>query len=100
MTLPPNIEWRAADLLCPNCGTSSMSVAQSVAACRQCGRKFDAEVLSTYEERYDHLLAVAEREPCPLCGGRRRSVRSLCDREARECFFLLACTDCGDARLA
>ncbi len=110
MKLSSGIQWRSADLLCPNCGTCSMSVflqcdgrdqeCLTVASCRQCRKKYDAEVLPTYGERHEALLERAEREPCPLCAGHRRIVRSLCDRMARECFFLLACGECGDVRLA
>ncbi len=42
----------------------------------------------------------AETEPCPLCGAQRRIVRWFCQISAKDCFFVLSCEVCGDARLA
>ncbi|MFQ5876395.1 MAG: hypothetical protein ACE5JH_01700 [Acidobacteriota bacterium] len=110
MTSFAKIETRAADLICATCGTSSMQVALrcdsaireclSVATCRECGRVYDAEILPTHRERYEAVSRAARETACPACGGRRRTVHSLCDRVARRCYFLLLCGDCGDSRPA
>jgi hypothetical protein len=104
------IETTASGLVCPDCGTCSLSVllrcdfsdreCLTVASCHHCGRQFDAGLLPTYLEQYEALQRVAETEPCPACAGRQRTVRSLCDRAARQCHFLLACSACGDVRPA
>lgn len=104
------IEWKSPTLMCPACETCSISVflrcdggdreCLMVAACTICGRQFDAAVLPTYQERYDDLSRKAQGRACPACSGGPTTVRSLCDRVARECFFVLACASCGDVRLA
>ena len=101
------IERTSSNLVCPDCGTCSLAVSLRcdfsdreclpVASCHQCGKQYDAEVLPTYLKRYQALQEAAESEPCPVCAGRKRTVRSLCDRSARKCHFLLVCATCNDA---
>lgn len=53
-----------------------------------------------YLKRYQALQEAAEGEPCPVCAGRQRIVRSRCNRTARKCHFLLVRAMCNDARPA
>lgn len=104
------IESKALDLLCPACGTCTISVflrcdsgdreCHAIASCQNCGKQFDAEILPTFLECFEALRRTAERELCPACAARRQVVRSLCDRVARRCFFLVACCACGRVRPA
>ena len=101
----------AADLVCPSCGTCSITLrddgaprpageggSAAVAACGHCGREYHSDVLPTYARSYEQLAASAADDPCPLCRGGRRRVQALCDRIARQCFFVVSCEDCGDVR--
>ena len=72
----------------------------AVAACGLCGGRYEAEALPTYVQRFAGMVQLALREPCPRCGAHTRRVRALCDRQVRECFFLLECTWCGEVRAA
>jgi hypothetical protein len=101
----------AADLICPSCGTCSITLTEGVepplsgqadghaaAACGHCGRQFHSDVLPTYARSYEELTASAAAEPCPLCRSGRRRVQALCDRIAKQCFFVVSCEECGDVR--
>ena len=87
------IEETSANLVCPDCGTCSLALSLrcdfsdreclTVASCRHCRKQYDAGVLPTYLKRYQALQQAAEGETCPLCAGRQRTVRYLCDRAAR-----------------
>ncbi|MFQ5719396.1 MAG: hypothetical protein ACE5IK_07585 [Acidobacteriota bacterium] len=97
---------KAHRLVCPGCGTCSISLAlrcdfgdrncMTVATCTSCHREFDAESLSTYDELHEHMETIAKWKPCSLCGSRHRSLRSTCDRLEHECFFVVTCEECGD----
>ena len=103
-----DLQRKATKLLCPDCGTCAMSVflrcditdweCLVVASCGNCGRRYDAAVLDTHEDRYRTLRKTAQKEGCPACGAEGRIVTSLCDRSARRCFFLIGCKSCGDLR--
>lgn len=103
-----DLEKKAPRLICPECGTCSISVflrcdtsdweCLSVASCGECGRQFDAQVLPTYDERYALLRQRVAGEPCSSCGGKQRFVRSLCDRIQKRCYFIIGCGNCGDVR--
>ncbi len=101
----PDIE-ATHDLICPDCGTCSIVVAalpgppRGEGMCRRCGKVYDATVLPTFEERFEQLSRATRTDPCPACGNGPRTARSLCDRTARECFFVVSCEGCGDVRLA
>ncbi len=104
-----DIERKSPDLICPDCGTCSISVLMpcrdtdrkwlSVASCQNCGKQYDADALPTYLERYCAFRQDVERKPCPVCAGGPLRVHSLCDRIARQCFFLVACSACGDVHV-
>ncbi len=105
-----DIESVAPALVCPACGTSSIRVylrcdggdreCLTVASCDNCGTQFSAEVLPTYLERYEAVRRDASQQPCVVCHGRHRTVRSLCDRARKRCSFLVSCDTCGDVRVA
>lgn len=99
------IEPKAHQLVCPGCGTCSLTVSLrcdvtdreclTVATCSHCQRQFDADALPTYNELYDRLISRVQTIPCPACEGHNRKLRSTCDRIERECFFITTCDDCG-----
>ena len=103
------IDWKAPDLLCPECGTCSITVhlccdvwdryCAVVASCSHCKSEFDAKELSTYSERYEELSRIAQDEICPVCDESSFRLQSLCDRKGRTCFFLLICQPCGNVKL-
>jgi len=105
----PDIE-AIPDLICPDCGTCSIvvnphpgppeSTDRPVGKCSRCGKTYDTTVLPTFEQRFEEIRRAAREEPCPACGNGPRAARSLCDRTARECFFVVSCEGCGDVRLA
>ena len=104
-----DIESGVSGLLCPDCGTCSLSVhlrcdivgpeCTTVATCRHCGREFDAETVPTYQEHFE-VSRLAASDACPMCTGSQRVVRWVCNRAAKTCHVLLACEKCGDVRSA
>ncbi len=104
------IERQVLDLLCPECGTCSLSLhlrcdladreCLTLATCAFCGRQYGAEDLRTYGALTRSLLERMRGEACPVCGQGRRAVRSYCDRAEKRCHFLLICEACGDVRRA
>jgi len=103
------MEARAPGLLCPDCGTCSLSLhlrcdiqdseCLTIATCRHCNRQFEAESVSTYQEQYE-LSREAAGTPCPACGARQRILRWVCSRSEKTCHILLACEECGEAQAA
>ena len=69
-------------------------------SCHTCGRQYYADILPTYREKYRAHQRAVEQASCPACKRGPRRVHYLCDRVARECFFLLACPTCSDVTLA
>lgn len=102
------IESVASALVCPACGTSSFQVdlrcdggdreCRTVASCKICRTQFSAEILPTYLERYEAARHEATQQPCVVCHGQRRTVRSFCDRVRKRCSFFISCDTCGDHR--
>ncbi len=105
-----DIESVASALVCPTCGTSSMRVylrcdggdreCLTVASCDNCRTQFSAEILPTYVERYEAARHEATQQPCVVCHGQHRTVRSLCDRVRKRCSFFVSCDTCGHLRPA
>ena len=103
------IEWASPELVCPECGTCSMTVhlrcdlwdryCAIVATCGNCKGKFDAKELSTYSERFEQLRVASRTRVCVLCDEAAFDVQSFCDRNDRACFFLLTCRSCGAVEL-
>jgi hypothetical protein len=103
------IEWASPDLVCPECGTCSISVhlrcdiwdryCAIVANCGNCEGKFDAKELLTYSERFEQLRALARTKMCAHCEEVAFGVQSFCDKNERVCFFLLTCKSCGAVEL-
>ncbi len=104
-------DTKSADLVCPSCGTCSIIMAgvpaqatasdregSAVASCSHCLRQYHSDVLPSFSSNYEDLSASAADDPCPLCRGSHRRVHSLCDRIAKQCFFVVTCEDCGDVR--
>jgi hypothetical protein len=104
MTTLSEMESKASGLLCPDCGTCSLTIhlrcdmqdqeCLTVATCRHCNRQFDAESVPTYQERYE-ISRDAANAPCPSCGTPQRVLRWSCSRTARTCHLLLICEGCG-----
>lgn len=104
MSTLSELESKASRLLCPDCGTCSLTISLrcdilaqeclTVATCEYCHRQFDAESVPTYEERYE-LSREAANAPCPSCGARQRVLRWACSRTARTSHILLVCEGCG-----
>ena len=103
------IEGAAPELVCPECGTCSMTVhlrcdlwdryCAVVANCGNCEGKFDAKELLTYSERFEQLRAASRTRICALCDEAAFEVQSFCDKNDRVCFFLLTCRSCGAVEL-
>jgi hypothetical protein len=103
------METKASGLLCPDCGTCSVSLhlrcdiqapeCLTVATCRHCNRQFEADSISTYTERYETSLETANA-PCPACGAPQRVLCWVCNRSDKTCHMLLACEGCGEAQAA
>ena len=105
-----DIEWKSPELVCPECGTCTISLLlrhdpvrgdwRYFATCHACGRQFDPNALRTFGESLDEMARQVEDERCRTCKGRQLGIRSFCDPKARRCFFLIHCESCGDVWLA